>query len=140
MGFERFGTISFTSASKVDHFVDLLDQGKVSGSRCRKCGKSFFPPRADCFNCFSAEMEWCEITGMGQLISYSTLIYAPTGFEQDLPYTIALVQFSNGLKLFGRLSQEIKTGKTGKMKIGMKLKATPIELPYGRVSYEFREA
>ena len=137
MGFERFGRVSFTSASKVDHFVDLLDQGKVSGTRCRKCGKSFFPPRADCFNCFSAEMEWFEITGMGQLISYSTLIYAPTGFEQDLPYTIALVQFSNDLKLFGRLSQEIKAGK---MKIGMKLKATPIKLPNGRVSYEFREA
>ena len=137
MGFERFGTVSFTSTSKVDHFVDLLDQGRVSGTRCRKCGKSFFPPRADCFNCFSADMEWFEITGTGQLISYSTLIYAPTGFEQDLPYTIGLVQFSKDLKLFGRLSQEIKGEK---MKVGMKLKATPIKLPNGRVSYEFREA
>ena len=137
MGFERFGTVSFTSASKVDHFVDLLDQGKVSGTRCRKCGKSFFPPRADCFNWLSAGMEWFEITGMGQLISYSTLIYAPTGFERDLPYTIALVQFGNDFKLFGRLSREIKVEE---IKIGMELKATPIELPNGRVSYEFREA
>jgi uncharacterized OB-fold protein len=137
MGFERFGTVSFTSTSKVDHFVDLLDQGKVSGTRCRKCGKSFFPPRADCFKCFSAEMEWFEITGMGQLISYSTLIYAPTGFEQDLPYTIALVQFSNDLKLFGRLSREMVAEE---IKIGMKLKATPVKLPNGRVSYEFKEA
>jgi len=82
-------------------------------------------------------MEWFEITGTGQLISYSTLIYAPTGFEQDLPYTIGLVQFSKDLKLFGRLSQEIKGEK---IKIGMKLKATPIKLPNSRVSYEFREA
>ncbi len=137
MGFERFGTVSFTSTSKVDHFVDLLDQGRVSGTLCGKCGKSFFPPRADCFNCFSAEMEWFEITGVGQLISYSTLIYAPTGFEEDLPYTVALVQFSDDLRLFGRLSPEIKSGK---IKIGMKLKATPIKLPNGHVSYEFREA
>lgn len=137
MGFERFGTVSFTSKSKVDQFVDLLDQGRVSGTRCRKCGKSFFPPRADCFNCLSADMEWFEITGTGQLISYSTLIYAPTGFEQDLPYTIGLVQFSKDLKLFGRFSQEIKGEK---MKVGMKLRTTPIKLPNGRVSYEFREA
>ena len=137
MGFERFGTVSFTSKSKVDHFVDLLDQGRVSGTRCRKCGKSFFPPRADCFECLSGEMEWFEITGIGQLISYSTLIYAPTGFERDLPYTIALVQFGNDFKLFGRLSREIKVEE---IKIGMELKATPIELPNGRVSYEFREA
>ncbi len=137
MGFERFGTVSFTSTTKVDHFIELLDQGRVSGTRCKKCGKSFFPPRADCFSCFSAEMGWFEITGSGQLISYSTLIYAPTGFEQDLPFTIALVQFSNDLKLFGRLSREIEEEKT---RIGMKLRATPIKLPNGRVSYEFREA
>jgi uncharacterized OB-fold protein len=82
-------------------------------------------------------MEWFEITGMGELISHSTLIYAPTGFEQDLPYTIALVQFSNDLKLFGRLNREIKAEE---IKIGMKLKATPIKLPNDRVSYEFRQA
>jgi uncharacterized OB-fold protein len=82
-------------------------------------------------------MEWFEITGVGQLISFSTLIYAPTGFEEDLPYTIALVQFSDDLRLFGRLSPEIKAGG---IEIGMKLKATPIKLPNGRVSYEFREA
>lgn len=137
MGFERFGTVSFTSTSKVNHFVDLLDQGKVSGTRCKKCGKSFFPPRADCFNCFCSEMEWFEITGVGQLISYSTLIYAPTGFEQELPFTIALVQFSSDLKLFGRLSRKIKEEK---IKIGMRLRAAPIKLPNGRVSYEFRKA
>ncbi|NIS63196.1 MAG: DNA-binding protein [Proteobacteria bacterium] len=137
MGFERFGTVSFTSKSKVDHFVDLLDQGMVSGTRCKECGKSFFPPRADCFNCFSAEMEWFEITGVGDLISYSTLTYAPTGFEQDLPYSIALVQFSNDLKLFGRLSREIKAEE---IKIDMKLRITSIKLPNDRVSYEFREA
>jgi uncharacterized OB-fold protein len=137
MGFERFGTVSFTAKSKVDHFVDLLDKGRVAGTRCSKCGESYFPPRADCFNCLSGEMEWVEITGTGQLISYSTLIYAPTGFEQDLPYTIALVQFGNSLKLFGRLSQEIKAEE---IEIGMKLKAVPIKLPNGRVSYEFREA
>ena len=137
MEFERFGTVSFTAKTKVDHFVDLLDEGRVAGTRCRKCGECFFPPRADCFNCLSEEMEWFDITGTGQLISYSTLIYAPTGFEQDLPYTIALVQYGNNFKLFGRLSKEIKTEE---IKIGMKLKVTPIELPNGRVSYEFREA
>ena len=137
MGFERFGQVGFTGNSKVDHFVDLLEEGKVAGTRCRKCGESFFPPRADCFKCLSDEMEWFEITGPGRLISYSTLIYAPTGFEHDLPYTIALVQFGKDIKLFGRLSKGIKNeGIT----MGMKLGVTPVKLPKGRVTYEFREA
>ena len=137
MGFERFGTVSFTAKSKVDHFVELLDEGKVAGTRCSKCGESFFPPRADCCKCLSDEMEWFEIAGPGQLVSYSTLIYAPTGFEEDLPYTIAVVQFGEDIKVFGRLSKEIKAGE---VRVGMKLDVTPVELPNGRVSYEFREA
>ena len=82
-------------------------------------------------------MEWFEITGTGQLISFSTLIYAPTGFEQDLPYTIALVRFGKDVKVFGRLSKEIELED---IKVGMKLEVTPIRLPDGHVSYEFREA
>lgn len=137
MGFERFGTVSFTVTSKVDHFVDLLDGGRVAGTRCTKCDQSFFPPRADCCKCLSAEMEWFEITGTGKLISYSTLSYAPTGFEQDLPYTIALVQFGDKVRLFGRLSKEIRAEE---ITIGMDLGVAPVELPNGRVSYEFRRA
>ncbi len=137
MGFERFGIVSFTAKSKVDHFVELLDEEKVAGTRCRKCGESFFPPRADCCKCLSDEMEWYEIAGPGQLVSYSTLIYAPTGFEEDLPYTIAVVQFGEDIKVFGRLSKEIKAEE---VTVGMKLDVTPVELPNGRISYEFREA
>jgi uncharacterized OB-fold protein len=135
MGFERFGRVSFTAKSKVDHFVELLEEGRVAGTRCKKCGESFFPPRADCFNCLSAEIEWFEITGKGNLISYSTLSYAPSGFEQDLPYIVAVVQFDNNIKLFGRLSKEIRPEE---VEIGMALKVTPVELPRDRVSYEFR--
>ncbi|MCK5552202.1 MAG: OB-fold domain-containing protein, partial [Deltaproteobacteria bacterium] len=83
------------------------------------------------------EMEWFEITGPGRLISYSTLIYAPTGFEGDLPYTIALVQFGRDIKLFGRLSKEIKAEE---IKVGMRVWVTPVGLANDRVSYEFREA
>ncbi len=82
-------------------------------------------------------MEWYEIAGPGQLVSYSTLIYAPTGFEEDLPYTIAVVQFGEDIKVFGRLSKEIKAEE---VTVGMKLDVTPVELPNGRISYEFREA
>jgi hypothetical protein len=82
-------------------------------------------------------MEWSEITGKGRLISYSTLIYAPTGFEADLPYTIALVEFENKMKVFGRLSKEIKDSE---ISIGMELKYDVIKLPNNRIIYQFKRA
>ena len=81
-------------------------------------------------------MEWSEIIDKGKLISYSTLIYAPTGFEADLPYTIALVEFENKIKVFGRLSKEIKAEE---IMIGMDLKYSIVKLPNDRITYEFKK-
>ena len=136
MGFEKFGTVSFTAQTKVDKFVDLLDEGKVAGTKCKGCGKTYFPPRADCHNCLSSDMEWFEISGPGQLISFSTLIYAPTGFEDDLPYTIALAQFDD-VKVFGRMSKDLKEED---MEIGMDLEVVPVRLRGEKVAYEFKKA
>jgi len=136
MGFERFGTVSFTAQTKVDRFVDLLNEGKVAGTQCKSCGNKYFPPRADCSNCLSSDMEWFEISGPGKLISFSTLIYAPTGFEADLPYTIALADFGD-VKVFGRMSKDLKEEE---MKIGMDLKVVPVKLQGEKVAYEFKKA
>jgi len=135
MGFERFGTVSFTAQTKVDKFVDLLDEGKVAGTKCKSCGNKYFPPRADCSNCLARDMEWFEISGPGKLISFSTLIYAPTGFEADLPYTIALADFDD-VKVFGRMSKDLKEED---MKIGMDLKVVPVKLQGEKVAYEFKK-
>ncbi|MEW6377270.1 MAG: Zn-ribbon domain-containing OB-fold protein [Thermodesulfobacteriota bacterium] len=137
MGFERFGTVSFTSQTKAAPFVDYLEKGVLAGTSCKGCGTFYFPPRTDCPHCLSSHMEWSEITGKGKLISYSTLIYAPTGFEADLPYTIALVEFENKAKVFGRLSKEIKEEEVA---IGMELKYIVVKLPNDRITYEFKKA
>ncbi|MBW2057405.1 MAG: Zn-ribbon domain-containing OB-fold protein [Deltaproteobacteria bacterium] len=134
MGFEEFGTVSFVSQTKVDGFVHRLRQGKVSGSRCRQCGTTYFPPRADCCACMSSEMDWFDVVGEGKLVSYSTLSYAPTGFERDLPYTIGLVRFPGEVQVFGRLSKSIEPGQVA---VDMALLVRPVMLPGNRISYEF---
>lgn len=137
MGFERFGTISFTSQTKTAPFVDFLDKGILMGTTCKGCGATYFPPRVDCCRCLSKEMDWTEVKGKGRLIAYSTLMYAPTGFEADLPYTIALVEFENGMKVFGRVSKEIEKEE---ITPGMDLTYHVVRLPGDRLSYEFRKA
>lgn len=136
MGFEQFGIVSFTSQTKAAPFVEYLEKGILAGTKCKGCGAFYFPPRPDCHQCLSSNMEWSEIIDKGKLISYSTLIYAPTGFEADLPYTIALVEFENKIKVFGRLSKEIKAEE---ITIGMDLKYSIVKLPNDRITYEFKK-
>jgi uncharacterized OB-fold protein len=134
--FKKFGTVSFTSISKVNDFVDYLEDGKMMTTRCKDCGRVFFPPRADCYQCLSSNMEWLEISGNGKLISYSKLEYAPVGFGDDLPYSIAVLDYGD-FKVFGRLAGDVPEDD---IEVGMELKTVVNHLPNGQLNYVFQKA
>jgi uncharacterized OB-fold protein len=134
--FKRFGTVSFASITKVNDFVSHLDQDKVTGTRCKDCGKVFFPPRADCYKCLASNMEWFDVSGTGKLVSYSKLEYAPVGFDGDLPYCIALLDYGD-YKVFGRLASNLSPED---ISVGMDMKTVVNELPNGQVNYVFEKA
>ena len=137
MGFENFGTVSFTAEAKTTDFVDYLEKGKVMTTRCKQCGCYYFPPKMDCPSCLNSEVEWVEIPGDGKLLTYTVVHYGPSGFEDDAPYTLGIGEFGDGLRIFGRLSKSIEEGD---VKPGMGIKMVPVKLPGERVSYEFIKA
>ena len=134
--FKKFGTVSFTTITKTNDFIDYLENGQVMGTRCQDCGISFFPPRADCYQCLASNMEWFEITGTGKLVSYSKLEFAPIGFQEDVPYCIALLDYGD-YKVFGRIDSELPEGE---INVGMELKTAVNELPSGQLNYVFVKA
>ena len=134
--FKKFGTVSFTAISKVNDFISHLEEGKVMATKCKECGADFFPPRADCAKCLSSDMDWVEVTGEGELLSFSTLQYGPVGFEDDLPYTIAIAQFKD-VKVFGRLSKDLTDDDVS---VGMKVTVAPLNTGGEKVLYQFSKA
>jgi uncharacterized protein len=137
MGFEKFGRKSFTGVTKTAKFVDLLADGKVEGTVCLKCGAKFFPPRADCSVCLSKEMDWFEMPKVGKLETFTTAYYAPFGFEGDPPYTMGLVDFGGGLKLFARLAKDIAYEDAS---VGMNVAVRTISYDDGQLSFEIAKA
>lgn len=131
--FAKFGTVSFTSTSKVNDFADSLEKGKIMGTRCLKCGRSYFPPRADCSECLSSTIDWFEITGPGKLLTWSLMQFGPVGFEDDLPYSIAVVEFDE-VKVFGRLAPDLSEDE---VQVGMAMDVQANELPNGQLNYVF---
>jgi uncharacterized protein len=131
--FKKFGTVSFTAITKTNDFIGYLEQGKVMGTQCKKCGLQFFPPRADCFHCLSSDMEWFEVSGTGKLLTFSKLEYGPVGFEGDIPYRIAVLDFGD-YKVFGRIAKELADEE---VKVGMEMKAVVNKLPNEQLNYVF---
>lgn len=134
--FKHFGTVSFTATTKTNEFIDFLKDGKVMGSRCMDCGLVFFPPRADCYHCLSSNMEWVEVIGTGKLVTFSKLTFAPIGFEDDVPYCIALLDYG-AYKVFGRIASDIPDED---IQIGMDMKTVVNTLPNGQMNYVFQAA
>jgi uncharacterized OB-fold protein len=137
MGFEKFGRKSFTAMTKTAKFVDLLAEGKIEGTVCKDCGAKYFPPRADCAKCFSKNMDWFEMPKKGKLETFTTAQYAPFGFEGDPPYTMGVVNFGGGLKLFARLQKGIKPED---MKVEMDVQIRPLKYDDGQISFEITKA
>ncbi len=134
--FKKFGTVSFTAVTKTNDFIDALKKWRVMGTRCKGCGLVFFPPRADCYQCLADEVEWFELTGTGKLVTYSKLKYAPVGFEKDLPYCIALIDYGD-YKVFGRIADDIPENE---IKLGMEMKTVVNKLPNDQLNYVFQKA
>ena len=130
--FAKFGTVSFTATTKVNDFIDHLEKGQVAGTKCKSCGMVFFPPRADCYKCLKSDMEWFPVAGTGKLITFSQLMYAPVGFNEDLPYAIAVLDYGD-YKVFGRIGDV----PLAEVKVGMELKTQVNKLPNGQLNYVF---
>lgn len=133
--FSKFGTVSFTAVTKVNDFIGYLEEGKVAGTRCAKCGRKFFPPRADCFACPGEPVEWFEVQGAGKLMTFSELMYAPIGFGEDLPYAIAVLDYGD-FKVFGRIGDV----PFEEVQIGMEMVTRVNQLPGGNLNYVFEKA
>ncbi|HCY86891.1 MAG TPA: DNA-binding protein [Desulfobacteraceae bacterium] len=135
--FSRFGTVGFTATSRVNDFMGYLDEGRVMGTCCKTCKLDFFPPRADCSGCLGNDLSWFDAgEKTGSLLTFSKMKYGPKGFEDDLPYTIAVVDFGS-FKMFGRMSRDLEDED---IRIGMTLRVRANPLEGGRINYVFHRA
>ena len=120
--FSWFGKVSFVPYSKVSDFAVHLKDGRLMGSRCKACAETSFPPRADCAACTGGEFEFFEITGKGTLQTYSKIAAAPTGFEDEVPYTVGVVDLEEGGRLLAWIGDSVPDDE---VRIGMDLQVVP---------------
>jgi uncharacterized OB-fold protein len=60
----------------VKKWYDALKEGKILGLKCKDCGAIEFPPVPVCNICSGTNMEWVEMSGEGELI---TFCFSPMG-------------------------------------------------------------
>ena len=87
--------------------------------RCGSCGRLEAQPAYLCTGCGSRNMERYEVPGVGVLYTYSTVYVPLASFEEDAPYTLAIVELTDGVRVTGRLVG----AEPEELAVGMELEA-----------------
>lgn len=76
----------------------------LEGEVCHHCESKIFPPRDICPNCGNEARETFQFSGKGEVFSFTTIYEAPTGFDENTPYTVALVKLNEGPMVTAQLT------------------------------------
>jgi len=74
------------------------------GESCGHCQTKIFPPRDICPECNHEAKELFKFSGRGEVYSFTTVYEPPAGFEDNVPYTIALVKLEEGPLITAQLT------------------------------------
>jgi uncharacterized OB-fold protein len=66
------------------------------GEVCPHCDAKLFPPRDVCPECGQEAKTLYNFSGRGEVYSYTTVYDPPAGYEENTPYTVALVKLEEG--------------------------------------------
>ncbi|NLO21460.1 MAG: Zn-ribbon domain-containing OB-fold protein [Syntrophomonadaceae bacterium] len=80
-----------------------LKRNKLLGLKCNDCGTVTCPPMMVCQECAGTNQEVVELSGKGQVLTFTTSYLNSEGRENELPITIVMVQLDEGPWIMGNL-------------------------------------
>jgi len=106
-------------------YEQFLNEEKLMGSRCEKCGALFVPPRPICIQCHGSDMAWIEMKGKGRLSAFTCIAVAPPfmiteGYNRKNPYCSGVVELDEGVRVVARI-EGVDTVNPESIKMGMPL-------------------
>jgi uncharacterized OB-fold protein len=111
----------------VEFFEELL-KGNLIGLKCKDCGAIICPPKSTCDNCKGRNLERVKLSGYGRVTSYTVTYVAPMGYENEVPYVVALVELDEGPWIIGRLDVNAERAENENL-IGKRVRVYGKEYP-----------
>ncbi|OLT16189.1 hypothetical protein BJF78_14785 [Pseudonocardia sp. CNS-139] len=85
-------------------FHEALRRGELVVQHCKACDRNIMYPRHLCPFCYADDLDFVAAPTTGVLHSFAVhRVGSPTGFEDDLPYAVGVVQLPGDVQLLARL-------------------------------------
>jgi uncharacterized protein len=77
---------------------------RLLGVRCETCKTSYFPKRRICPHCRrKGKIIDVQFAGKGKVFSFTEVTSPPEGFEDQVPYMLAIIELDEGAKLTAQI-------------------------------------
>ena len=119
--FEKFGIAHLVKQTKIPDFIQNMESGVITATKCKSCDTTYFPPKGDCPKCLRSDMEWVGIKEPGRLVTYTVVNYGPSGFEDRCPYILALAEFEGDTKVLALMDKAVQEKD---VHVGIKVRLT----------------
>jgi len=112
----------------IKNYFALINEGKLCAAQCPNCNELALPPRLFCPNCNNKTTNWTELSGDGNLRSFTVIHIAGTSYGDDVPYIVAIVELKEGPSVCARLV-DVDPLKPENIHVGDAVKADFEEVP-----------
>lgn len=82
----------------------IPERYRLIGSTCATCQTRYFPKRNVCPKCRrKGKVEDFVFSGKGKIFSFTQIDVAPAGFEDQVPYVLAIIELKEGARITGQV-------------------------------------
>jgi uncharacterized protein len=99
------------------HVADVFAAGRIPYQHCPGCGRNQAIARPFCAGCLRPDPEWRAASGTGRVVACTVMHRAPTPeWKSRLPYAIALVDLSEGLRVMALADPALRAGDAARLR------------------------
>ncbi len=131
--------MAITLEPVVRTYYEKLEEGKIMGRRCPKCGHIAFPAVYACNECGNYETEWYEMSGKAKVktMILPGLLSSRPDMNEFAPYCFSEVQFEEGPSINACvLGVKKKTKKALADKLPVDAHAVIVQRGEGELAYK----
>ena len=98
-------------------FRAIKDEGKIFGTHCSSCDRTYVPAAEFCERCLRQTDEWVDVGTVGEIVTFTELYIGYDGSPLEQPELIALIRFGDG-----GLINRLETSNPESVEIGQQAK------------------
>lgn len=118
---------------------NIPERYNLLGSHCLTCGKNYYPQRKVCPHCRrKGKLVEAKMPETGKILSFTRVFVAPSGFEHETPYFLAVVELENKATLLTQIVDSKPEQVTEGANVELVFRKIYEDSPKGAIAYGYK--